>query len=329
MLQLSYKEAIIQALSEEMERDENVFLIGEDVAVLGGAFRASKGLLEKFGEKRVVDTPVSESAIIGYALGAAITGLRPVAEIMFIDFIGVCMDQIINQVAKIRYMLAGQVRVPLVVRTPTGFGQSWGAQHSQSLESFFCHIPGLKVVAPSTPHDAKGLLKTAIREDNPIMFVEHKFLYNTIGDVPGGEYTIPLGKADVKRSGRDITIVTYSQMVLLSLKAAELLQREGIDVEVIDLRTLDPLDLATILDSAKKTGRVMVVTEEYEKAGVGAELSSIVMQEAFDYLDAPVRRISALDVPIPFSKILEDRVRPSMEKILNASRNLLERSPDG
>lgn len=323
MQQLAYKEALGQALSEEMERDENVFLLGADVGVLGGAFRASKGLLDKFGPQRVVDSPISESAIVGYALGAALCGLRPVAEIMFIDFTAVCMDQIINQVAKITYMLGGQVKVPVVIRTPTGFGQSWAAQHSQSLESFFCHIPGLKVVAPSTPHDAKGLLKSAILEDNPVMFIEHKLLYNTTGDVPDGEYTIPLGVADVKRKGSDLTILTYSRMVLLSLEAADLLRQDGIDVEVVDLRTLDPLDIGTIVDSVKKTGRAMVAAEEHKKAGVAAELCATLMEECFDYLDAPPKRVAALDVPIPFSKVLEDTVRPKVEDIVNAARTLL------
>lgn len=323
MQRLSYKEALNQAMSEEMDRDENVFLIGEDIGVLGGAFRVSKGLLGKFGKKRVIDAPLSESAIIGYALGAAISGLRPLAEIMFIDFTGVCMDQIINQVAKIRYMLAGQVKVPLVIRTPTGFGKSWAAQHSQSLESFFCHIPGLKVVTPSTPYDAKGLLKSAIREDNPVVFVEHKFLYNTTGDVPEEQYTIPLGVAEVKREGEDITILTYSRMVILSLEAAEILKKDGVDAEVIDLRTLDPLDVRAIVNSIKKTGKAIIVEEDHKKVGVGAEISSIIMEEAFDNLDAPVRRVAALDVPVPFSKVLEDRVRPKVQDIVKTARNIM------
>lgn len=322
MQRLSYKEALNQALAEEMARDENVFLMGEDVGVLGGAFRVSKGLLDKFSNKRVIDTPLSEAAIIGYALGSAITGLRPVAEIMFIDFTGVCMDQIINQVAKIRYMLAGQVSVPLVIRTPGGFGKSWAAQHSQSFESFFCHVPGLKVVMPSTPYDAKGLLKTAIREDNPVMFIEHKFMYNTTGDVPEEEYTIPLGVADVKRKGSDVTILTYSQMVLLSLEAAEILAKDGIEVEVVDLRTLAPLDTQTIVDSVKKTNRAIIVEEDHRNVGMGAEISSTITEQAFDYLDGPVKRVAALDTPSPFSSVLEDRVRPSVESIVEAARDI-------
>ena len=323
MQQISYREALNQALFEEMERDENVFIIGEDVGILGGSFRVTKGLLNKFEEKRVIDAPLSEAAIIGYTLGAAISGLRPVAEIMFIDFVGVCMDQIINQVAKIRYMLAGQVKVPLVIRTQGGFGESWAAQHSQSLESFFCHIPGLKVVMPSTPYDAKGLLKSAIREDNPIIFIEHKLLYNTVGNVPDEEYTIPLGKADLKREGRDITIITYSRMVLFSLEASEILKEEGIECEVIDLRTVDPMDLSAIINSVKKTHRAIIVEEDHKKVGIGAEISSIIMEEVFDYLDAPVKRIAALDVPIPFSKVLEDKVRPKTENIVKGVRDML------
>ena len=312
-----------QAISEEMERDENVFVIGEDVGVLGGAFRVTKDLLDKFGSKRVVDTPLSESAIIGCSLGAAMCGLRPIAEIMFIDFIGVCLDQIMNQVAKVRYMLAGQVEVPMVIRMPAGFGKSWGAQHSQSLESFFCHIPGLKVVMPATPYDAKGLLKTAIRENNPIIFIEHKFLYSTNGDVPDEQYMIEIGSADVKRQGSDVTIVTYSQMVYSSLKAAEILAKDGIEVEIIDLRTLDPLDVSTIIKSVKKTNRAVVVEEGYRKVGMGAEISCIITEQAFDHLDAPVERIAAMDVPVPFSSVLEDEVRPKVEDIVKTVKNMM------
>ena len=325
---ITYKEAIIQALAEAMERDEDVFLIGEDVGVLGGAFRASKGLLTKFGEKRVMDTPISEAAIVGYALGAALAGLRPVAEIMFIDFTGACMDQIINQVAKVRYMLGGQVNVPLVIRTQGGFANSWAAQHSQSLESFFCHVPGLKVVMPSTPRDAKGLLTTAIAEDDPVIFIEHKLLYSNTGPVPDGAYRIPLGVADVKREGSEVTILSYSRMVLLSLEAAASLQERGISAEVVDLRTLDPLDADCVVASVKKTGRVVIATEEYPKSGYGAELASFVMEECFDYLDAPVKRVAARDVPVPFSKVLEDVVRPNVKDIVEAATALAGRRSD-
>lgn len=320
---LSYKEALNQAIAEEMERDERVFVIGEDVGVLGGAFRVTQGLLDRFGRERVVDTPLSEAAIVGSALGAAMCGLRPIAEIMFIDFIGVCLDQIMNQVAKVRYMLAGQVTVPLVIRMPAGFGKNWAAQHSQSLESFFCHIPGLKVVMPATPYDAKGLLKTAIRDNNPVIFVEHKFLYSEMGEVPGEPYTIELGKAVVKRSGSDVSIITYSQMVYAALKAAEQLADDGIDAEVIDLRTLDPLDLDAVLESVRKTGRVVVAEEGYRKVGVGAELSAQIMEQAFDYLDAPVARVAAMDVPVPFSSTLEDVVRPGADDIVDAAANMM------
>lgn len=328
MQHIDYKTALNQALAEEIRRDPSVFLMGEDIGVLGGAFRVTKGLLEKFGGKRIIDTPLSESAIIGYALGAAISGLRPVAEIMFIDFTGVCMDQIVNQVAKIRYMSGGQVKVPLVIRTPGGFAQSWAAQHSQSWESFFCHIPGLKVVMPATPYDAKGLLKSAIREDNPVMFIEHKLLYNITGDVPCAEYTIPLGIAQVKRAGADLTIIAYSRMALLALEAAEILAREGQDVEVIDLRTLAPLDTETVLNSVKKTGKALVVEEGHKKVGMGAEISSMITEQAFDYLDAPVKRVAALDTPAPFSKVLEDRVRPKLEDILEAAREIMGASSE-
>lgn len=322
---VTYREAINEALREEMERDDKVFLLGEDVGAFGGAFAVTKGLYEKFGPKRIIDMPISESVIIGSALGCALTGLRPVAEIMFIDFTCVCMDQIVNQVAKIRYMLGGQVKVPLVIRTQGGAGKSYAAQHSQSLESWFVHTPGIKVVMPSTPYDTKGLLKSCIREDNPIMFIEHKLLYNTKGEIPDGDYTIPIGKADIKREGNDVTIATYSKMVLFALEAANILEKEGISVEVIDLRTLSPLDMDVISDSVKKTGRLLTVEEGNKSLGVGAEIVSRVLEKAFDYLDAPPRRLASRDVPIPFNRNLEGAVLPDIQKIIFEIKEFLNK----
>ena len=320
---ITYREAINEALKEEMARDERVFLLGEDIGAFGGAMAVTKGLYEKFGQRRVIDMPISESAIIGSALGCALTGLRPIAEIMFIDFTCVCMDQIVNQIAKLRYMLGGQVKVPLVIRTQGGAGKSYAAQHSQSLEAWFAHTPGLKVVMPSTPYDAKGLLKSSIREDNPIMFIEHKLLYNSKGEIPNGDYTIPIGKAEVKRKGNDITIATYSRMVFLALEAADILEKERISVEVIDLRTLSPLDINTILNSVRKTGHLLTVEEGNRNIGVGAEISSRVAEEAFDSLDAPIRRLASKDVPVPFSRNLERAVLPDTEKIISEVKKLM------
>lgn len=323
MRQISYREAINEALREEMERDDRVFLIGEDIGVFASAFKVSGGLFNKFGAKRVIDTPISESAIVGSALGAALTGLRPIAEIMFIDFTACCMDQIANQVAKVRYMLGGQVKVPLVLRTQGGAGTGYAAQHSQSLEAWFMHVPGLKVTMPSTPYDAKGLLKSAIREDNPVMFIEHKILYNTKGDVPKDEYTLPLGTADIKKEGSDVTIVAHSRMVLCALEAAIEIEKDGINAEVIDLCTLNPLDMDTILTSVKKTSRLVTVEEGCRNVGVGAEISARIMEQAFDYLDAPVRRVAAKDVPIPCSRILEQVVIPDTQDIIKAVKDVL------
>ena len=324
MRTITYREAINEALREEMEKDEKVLLLGEDVGAFGGAMAVTKGLYQKFGRERVIDMPISESAIIGSALGCALTGLRPIAEIMFVDFACVCMDQIVNQVAKIRYMLGGQVKVPLVIRTQGGAGKSYAAQHSQSLESWFMNVSGLKVVMPSTPYDAKGLLKSSIRDDNPVLFIEHKLLYNNKGEVPEKDYTIPLGKAEVKREGKDITVTVHSRMVLAVLEAAEVLEKEGISVEIIDLRTLSPLDMDTILSSVKKTNRFLSVEEGRRNVGVGSEVCSRVMEEAFDYLDAPVRRLAAKDLPIPFNKNLEREVLPDTEKIILAVKDLVK-----
>ncbi len=326
MRTITYREAINEALREEMERDDRVLLIGEDVGIFGGAMAVTKGLHDRFGPKRVIDMPISESAIIGSALGCAMTGLRPIAEIMFIDFVGVCMDQIFNQVAKVRYMLGGQVEVPLVIRTQGGAGKSYASQHSQSLESWFMNIPGLKVVMPSTPHDAKGLLRSAVREDNPVMFIEHKVLYNSKGEIPDGDYTVPIGKADVKREGSDVTITAHSKMVLHALEAADSLEKDGISVEVIDLRTLSPLDMKTVLESVKKTGHLLTVEEGNRNVGVGAEVSSRVAEQGFDYLDGPIKRLASKDVPIPFNKELEKATIPNTQKIIDEVRNICRRS---
>ena len=320
---MTYRDAIRLALREEMARDEKVFVIGEDVGAFGGAMAVTKGLYEKFGPGRLIDTPISESAIIGAALGAALTGLRPIAEIMFIDFTGVCMDQIVNQVAKVRYMLAGQVEVPLVIRTQGGAGKGYAAQHSQSLEAWFCHIPGLKVVMPATPRDARGLLKSAIREPNPVVFIEHKVLYNEKGEVPETEELIPIGKADIKREGRDITITAHSRQVLNALAAAETLKKEnGIDCEVIDLMTISPLDEEAIFTSVRKTKRLLTVEEGYRNNGIGAEVIARVTGKVFDYLDAPPERIAFPDCPVPFSKVLESSILPDEKKIIKIVKRM-------
>ena len=282
-----------------------------------------KGLYEKFGAGRLIDTPISESAIIGAALGAALTGLRPIAEIMFIDFTGVCMDQIVNQIAKVRYMLAGQVEVPVVIRTQGGAGKGYAAQHSQSLESWFCHIPGLKVVMPATPRDARGLLKSAIREPNPVIFIEHKVLYNEKGEVPETEELIPIGKADIKRPGKNVTVVSHSRQVLNCLAAAETLSKEnGIECEVVDLMTLSPLDEETIFSSIKKTNHLITVEEGYENNGIGAEVVARATSKIFDYFDAPPVRVAFPNCPVPFSKVLESSILPDAKKIVETVRKL-------
>jgi acetoin:2,6-dichlorophenolindophenol oxidoreductase subunit beta len=324
---MAYRQAVAQAIMEEMARDPGVILLGEDVGKFGGAMAASKGVYDKFGPTRVIDTPISESAIIGAALGAAITGLRPIAEIMFIDFTGVCMDQIANQVAKVRYMLGGQVTVPMVIRTQGGAGKSYAAQHSQSLEMWFAAIPGLKVVMPATPADVKGLLKSAIRSNDPVMFIENKMLYGDKGEVPDDtEFLLPLGKAHIVRPGKNVTIVSHSRQLLVSLDAAKALADEGIDCEVIDLRTISPLDMATILDSLGRTGRLVVVEEGHKSFGIGAEISARVMEEGFDLLEAPVQRVGSLDTPIPFSPILEAEVIPNAAKIAATVKRLFARN---
>ncbi|MCD6289176.1 MAG: dehydrogenase [Anaerolineae bacterium] len=316
MRQITYREALNEALREEMERDPRVFLIGEDIGLYGGAYGVTRGLFEKFGEERVMDTPISEAAIAGACVGAAMMDMRPVGEIMYVDFTPLSMDQLANQGAKNRYMFGGKTTVPLVMRTEGGAGRAIGAQHSQSLEAIWTHFPGIYIVMPATPYDAKGLLKAAIRDPNPILFIEHKMLYGTKGPVPEEEYTIPLGVADVKREGTDLTIVTYSRMVLRSLEAAEILAEQGISVEVVDLRTLKPLDLDTIVQSIKKTGRFVGVTEGYRTNSFISEVMALVNEAAFDWLDAPMVRVAAADVPVPRAESLEDLAIPNTQAIV-------------
>lgn len=335
---LDFAEALREALRQEMRRDETIIVFGEDVGLMGGVFGCTKGLQEEFGD-RVRDTPISEAAIVGAAVGAALTGMRPVAEIEFMDFVGCCMDQLFNQLAKVRYMFGGSMKVPAVIRTPCGsrYPVACGAaHHSQSLEAWFMHTPGLKVAVPSTPYDVKGLLITALRGDDPVLFVEHKLLYyarriprlrenypTLMGHVPEEPYTLPFGRADVKREGSDVTVIATMMMVHKSLRAAEELSKEGISVEIIDPRTLVPLDKGMIIESIKKTGKVVVVSEDCKTGGVAAEISAIIMEEAFDYLDAPVKRVSALDVPIPYSPILEGTVIPQESKIIEAIKEVV------
>jgi pyruvate dehydrogenase E1 component beta subunit len=324
MRKITYRDALREALREEMLRDSTVFLLGEDIGKYwGGAFKVTEGLAEEFGEERVRDTPISESAIVGTGVGAAITGMRPVAEIMFGDLTALAMDQIANQAAKIRYMFGGQAKCPLVIRTPFGAGVNIASHHSQSLEAWFMHVPGLYVAVPSTPFDAKGLLKSAIRGSNPVMFCEHKLLYPVEGEVPEEEYTIPFGVADVKREGEDATIVATLYMVHKALRAAEILENEGISVEVVDPRTLTPLDKQAIIKSVKKTGRLVVVSEDCKTAGVSAEIAAIVAEEAIDYLDAPIKRVAEPDTPIPFSPPLEQYVIPDEKAIIKAVREVI------
>jgi pyruvate/2-oxoglutarate/acetoin dehydrogenase E1 component len=324
--ELTFGEAIREALAEEMRRDSRVFILGEDVAEAGTPFKVLSGLVEEFGTKRVVDTPISEAGFTGLAVGAAMTGLRPVVDIMFGDFVTLTMDQMVNQAAKIHYMSGGKWKVSLVMRTTLGAARRSAAQHSQSLHAWFSHVPGLKVVLPSTPYDAKGLLKTAIRDDNPVVFFEDKMMYRMKGPVPSEEYTIPLGVADVKREGHDITIVATSSMVQVALGAATLLEQIGISAEVIDPRTTWPLDEKTLIESAKKTSRAIVVDEGYGRYGVTAEIAAVIAEGAFFSLDGPVKRLGAMHVPIPFSPVLEDVTVPSERSVFELARSLCKRS---
>jgi acetoin:2,6-dichlorophenolindophenol oxidoreductase subunit beta len=324
--EITFAEAVREALAEEMRRDSRVFILGEDVAEAGTPFKVLSGLVEEFGTKRVVDTPISEAGFTGLAVGAAMTGLRPVVDIMFGDFITLTMDQMANQAAKVHYMSGGKWRVPMVMRTTLGAARRSAAQHSQSLHAWFSHVPGLKVVLPSTPYDAKGLLKTAIRDENPVVFFEDKMMFKMKGPVPAEEYTIPLGVADVKREGDDITLVATSSMVQVALDAAGLLEEIGVSAEVIDPRTTWPLDEKTLVDSVKKTSRAIVIDEGYGRYGVTAEIAAVLAEGAFHYLDAPVKRMGAMHVPIPFSPPLEDVTVPTERSVFDVARTLCNRS---
>jgi pyruvate/2-oxoglutarate/acetoin dehydrogenase E1 component len=315
--------ALRDAMAEEMARDERVFILGEDIAGYGGAFKVTQGLAEKFGAARVRNTPISENTICGAGVGAAICGMRPIVDIMFQDFITLAMDQIVNHAAKFHYMYGNQCTVPVVFRTPAGGGRCYGPTHSQSLEAWFMHVPGLKVVAPATPHDAKGLLKSAIRDDNPVIFIESKLLYGVKGEVPDGDYTVPIGEARIAREGQHLTLVSYSRMVGECERAAAALAGSGIECEVVDLRTLAPLDMDTVAASVEKTGRVLVVTEDCLTAGVSSEIAARIIEECFDFLQAPVRRVAAADAPVPCSDVLEKAALPDAQKIVDAAVKLL------
>jgi pyruvate dehydrogenase E1 component beta subunit len=321
---LTFLQAITDALAQEMERDKSIIVMGEDVASWGGVFGRFKGFRDKFGADRILDTPISESGFLGAGVGAAATGLRPVVDLMFVDFFGVTGDQIFNQAAKMKYMFGGKAKIPLVIITLIGGGLSAAAQHSECLYSIFAHIPGIKCVVPSTPYDAKGLLVTSLRQDDPVMFFEHKFLHNTVeGPVPIESYAIPFGKADIKREGRDVTIVGLARTVHQSLEAASILEKEGISAEVVDPRTIVPLDEETILNSVKKTGRLVIADEDYPRCGMAADISSIVAEKGFPYLDAPIKKVTSLNTPVPFSPVLEEAFLPSVGKIAEAARSTL------
>ena len=322
-MEITFREALNQALVEEMERDDSVFIVGEEVAQYQGAYKVTQGLLQRFGPQRVLDAPISESGFTGLGVGAAMVGLRPVVEVMTFNFSLVAFDQIINNAAKMRYMSGGQLKIPMVIRGPNGPAHQLAATHSQALENMYAHVPGLKVVLPGTPKDAKGLLKSAIRDDNPVVFMESEVMYGTKGDVPEGEYTIPLGKTDLKRQGKDVTIVAYGKMVGVALSTAEILAKEGIEAEVLDPMTVRPLDDEPIIESVKKTNRCVVVAESWPFASVGSEISFRISSKAFDYLDAPVELVSLEDVPMPYSKALEHEVLLSPEKVVKAVMEVL------
>lgn len=323
MARITMREAISQALWEEMESDPNVFILGEEVGLWGGTYAVTKGFYDHFGADRVRDTPIAEAAIIGAALGAAMTGLRPVAELMTINFAFSAMDHIVNETAKMHYMFGGQMVIPLVIRAVGGGGRQLGATHSQTPDAVFAHFPGLKVVAPGTPEDAKGLLKSAIRSDDPIMFIEHATLYQVRGEVPEEEFSVPIGVSKVQRPGRDVTIVTYSKMLEISIKAADQLAKEGIEVEIVDLRTLRPLDMDPVLESFKKTNRAVIVEEGWRSYGVGSEIASRIYEGAFDYVDAPIQRVAQQEVPLPYNQALEQSALPQVEDVIKAVKEVV------
>lgn len=323
MALITMREAISKALWEEMERDPAVFILGEEVGVWGGSYAVTKGFYDHFGADRVRDTPIAEAGIIGAAIGAALVGQRPVAELMTINFAFAAMDHIVNETAKLHYMFAGQFKLPLVIRTVGGGGRQLGATHSQTPDAIFAHFPGLKVIAPATPEDAKGLLKSAIRSNDPILFIEHATMYQVRGEVPEGDFTIPIGKSKIQRVGKDVTVVSYSKGLEISMKAAELLSKEGVEVEVVDLRTLRPLDMEPVLESFKKTNRAVVVEEGWKSFGVGSEITSRIYEQAFDYVDAPIKRVAQDEVPLPYNHTLEQAALPQIEDVVAAVREVL------
>lgn len=323
MAKITMREAVSQALWEEMERDPSVFILGEEVGVWGGTYAVTKGFYDHFGPDRIRDTPIAEAAIVGAAIGAAMTGLRPVAELMTINFAFSAMDHIVNEAAKLHYMFGGQFLVPMVIRTVGGGGRQLGATHSQTPDAIFAHFPGLKVVAPGTPADAKGLLKSAIRSNDPILFIEHATLYQVRGEVPDGDYTVPIGKSKIQRAGKDVTIVTYSKMLEVSSKAADQLAKDGIEAEIVDLRSLRPLDMEPVLESFKKTNRAVIVEEGWRSYGVGSEVAARIYEEAFDYLDAPIKRVAQAEVPLPYNRALEQMALPQVEDVIVAVREVM------
>ncbi len=323
MARITMREAISQALWEEMEHDPNVFIMGEEVGLWGGTYAVTKGFYDHFGAKRVRDTPISEAAIIGSAIGAALTGLRPIAELMTINFAFSAMDHIVNEAAKFRYMFGGQFTIPMVIRTVSGGGRQLGATHSQTPDVVFAHFPGLIVVSPGTPEDAKGLLKSAIRSDDPVLFIENATLYQVRGEVPEGEYTIPLGKSKIQRPGKDVTIVTYSKMLEISYKAADQLAKSGIEAEIVDLRSLRPLDMQPVIESFKKTNRAVIVEEGWKSYGVGSEVANRIYENAFDYVDAPVIRVAQKEVPLPYNQQLEQMALPQVDDVIQAVKEVM------
>ncbi|GCE47181.1 pyruvate dehydrogenase E1 component beta subunit [Thermosporothrix hazakensis] len=326
MAEITFRQALNDTLREEMKRDENVFLLGEEIGTFEGSYKITAGLLKEFGPRRVVDTPIAENGFLGMAVGAAMLGLRPVVEIMTINFILMGIDEIINHAAKIHYMFGGQSAVPMVIRTPGGGGQQLSATHSQNLEVLFAHIPGLKVVAPSTPADAKGLLKASIRDDNPVLFLENLALYNTKGEVPSGDYTTPIGKAKVAKEGKDLTVISYSRMTSIAVDVAHRMEKEnGLSIEVVDLRSLRPLDRETLVQSVQKTNRAIIFEEDWRSYGIGAEVAATLQEEAFDYLDAPIKRVASVEVPLPYSKPLELSALTGAKQLIEAVNELAPR----